>query len=64
MYHSFWSNYMAPLAPKRFNNMQRIITEIILFGGIGFLTYFIGDQKIALIYLILITFNTIFDHIL
>ncbi|MEI5994974.1 YrdB family protein [Candidatus Enterococcus mansonii] len=60
----FWSRYMAPQSPKRFTDFKRILTEIFLFGGAGFITYLVVDQKIAFIYLIVALINTVFDHAL
>ncbi|EOL47107.1 hypothetical protein I580_01508 [Enterococcus caccae ATCC BAA-1240] len=55
---------MAPLSESRLNELERILVEIILFGGIACLTFFTGNKKIAATYLLIITINTVFDHVL
>ncbi|ALS37392.1 hypothetical protein ATZ35_09570 [Enterococcus rotai] len=60
----FWGKYMAPLSPNRLSEVERILVEIILFGGVACLTFFVGHKKIAVAYLLIVTINTLFDHIL
>ncbi|WP_086313898.1 hypothetical protein A5821_001444 [Enterococcus sp. 7F3_DIV0205] len=60
----FWGKYMAPLSPDRLTEIERIIVEITLFGGVGFISYIVGNKKIAILYLLVTTVNTILDHIL
>ncbi|MET3563599.1 hypothetical protein ABID30_002692 [Enterococcus rotai] len=55
---------MAPLSPNRLSEVERILVEIILFGGVACLTFFVGHKKIAVAYLLIVTINTLFDHIL
>lgn len=60
----FWSKYMAPASATRFNEPQRVLAEIILFGGVACYTYFNYDKKIAIVYLSVAAINTLLDHLL
>lgn len=60
----FWTQYMAPASPKRLTESRRIIAECVLFGGTGVLVAQRFSSKLAIVYLIIITINTILDHAL
>ena len=56
----FWT----PASPNRLTESRRIIAECVLFGGTGVLVAQRFSSKLAIVYLIMITINTILDHAL
>ncbi|WP_349641471.1 YrdB family protein [Eupransor demetentiae] len=57
-----WAIYMAPKSNKRLPEAQRLVVEIIIFGYTTIMTWLFFAPTVALIYLVVITINTYFDH--
>ncbi|MDN4462777.1 YrdB family protein [Fructilactobacillus sanfranciscensis] len=60
----FWGVLMAPKSQRRLNEVGRIVSEVIIFGGTGILTYLWISKTVGIVYLAIALINTILDHIL
>ncbi|WP_395317728.1 YrdB family protein [Fructilactobacillus frigidiflavus] len=60
----YWWIFMAPKSNQRLNEIGRIFSEFVIFGGTGLLTYVCISQKMGVIYLVIALINTILEHVL
>lgn len=60
----FWSRFMAPMSPNRLDEFERMLAEVVIFGGTALISYRVYGVKLAVIYGVVVTINAGLDHIL
>ncbi|MCH4009768.1 YrdB family protein [Companilactobacillus sp.] len=58
----YWAEFMAPKSKNRVNEFTRLISEIVIFGGLTIETFGLDNRVFAISYLILVIISELFEH--